>query len=41
LESLGGDEEAGLDGVELTYILGEESELWQGVFKGINGKGKA
>ncbi|RPB04284.1 scavenger mRNA decapping enzyme [Choiromyces venosus 120613-1] len=38
LESLGGDEEAGLDGVELTYLLGEESELWQSIFKGVNGK---
>ncbi|CAZ85248.1 unnamed protein product [Tuber melanosporum] len=41
LESLGGDEEAGMESVELTYFLGEESELWQRVFKGINGKGKA
>jgi len=40
LESLGGDEETGLGGVELTYFLGEESELWQGVFKEINGKGE-
>ncbi|PWW72188.1 scavenger mRNA decapping enzyme [Tuber magnatum] len=41
LESLGGDEEVGLEDVELTYSLGGGSELWQRVFKGINGKGKA
>ncbi|CUS15768.1 unnamed protein product [Tuber aestivum] len=41
LESLDGDEETGLESVELTYSLGEESELWQRVFKEINGKGKA
>ena len=29
-----------MEGVELTYFLGEESELWQGVFKEINEKGK-
>ena len=33
LEAMGGDgEEAGFDQLDLTYSLGEESELWQNVF---------
>lgn len=33
LESMSGDENAGFADIELTYFLGEESELWQGVFE--------
>lgn len=33
LETMQGDEEAGMDGVELTYTVGEESELWRDIFK--------
>jgi m7GpppX diphosphatase len=32
LESMGGDEEVGLDTVEMTYGIGEESELWKGLW---------
>lgn len=30
---MAGDENAGFADIELTYLLGEESELWQGVFE--------
>lgn len=30
---MAGDENAGFADIELTYFLGEESELWQGVFE--------
>lgn len=33
LETMGGDGEAGMADVELTYTIGEESELWTQVFK--------
>lgn len=33
LESMAGGEDAGFVDVDLTYFLGEESELWQGVFE--------
>lgn len=33
LEAMGGDEEAGLEGVDLTYFVGEESELWKKCFQ--------
>ncbi|KAK5165209.1 uncharacterized protein LTR77_009307 [Saxophila tyrrhenica] len=32
LETIGGDGEAGMSGVELTYTVGEESELWKDIF---------
>ncbi len=32
LESMQGNDEAGLDGVEITYGVGEESELWKGLW---------
>lgn len=32
LDSMAGGEEVGFANVELTYIVGEESELWQNVF---------
>ena len=32
LESMQGDEDAGLDGVDITYGAGEESELWKGLW---------
>jgi m7GpppX diphosphatase len=39
LETMGGDDEAGLADAEFTYFLGEESELWQNVFSKLK-KGK-
>lgn len=33
LETMGGNDGAGMDGVELTYTLGEESELWAQIFR--------
>ncbi|RPB10540.1 scavenger mRNA decapping enzyme [Morchella conica CCBAS932] len=38
LEWMGGGEEAGFADVTLTYFVGEESELWQGVFEGLREK---
>ncbi|EXJ94432.1 hypothetical protein A1O1_02828 [Capronia coronata CBS 617.96] len=32
LETMHGDEEAGMDTVDLSYFLGEEHELWKGCF---------
>jgi m7GpppX diphosphatase len=32
LESMEGNEDAGMADVSLTYFLGEASELWEGVF---------
>ena len=32
LESMDGDDDAGMAGVSLTYFLGEASELWESVF---------
>ena len=32
LETIGGDESAGMADVSLTYFLGEASELWTGIF---------
>lgn len=32
LETMAGGDDAGFEDVELTYILGEESDLWQNVF---------
>ena len=33
LETMAGDEETGFESVEISYTLGEESELWQRVFR--------
>lgn len=33
LETMGGDEEAGMDGVDMSYTLGEASDLWMQVFE--------
>lgn len=33
LESMGGGEEVGMNTVELSYTVGEQSELWQKIFK--------
>jgi m7GpppX diphosphatase len=33
LETLSGDEDAGMADVSLTYSLGEASELWTGLFE--------
>ena len=33
LETMAGDNEAGMDGADLTYTLGEESELWEQIFR--------
>ncbi len=33
LESMAGDEEAGMDAVTLTYTVGEASELWTDIFE--------
>jgi m7GpppX diphosphatase len=33
LESMAGDEEAGMDSVTLHYTVGEASELWTGIFE--------
>lgn len=35
LEAMAGDEEAGMDGLDLCYTVGEESELWTGIFEPI------
>lgn len=32
IESMGGGDEVGMADVDLTYFLGEQSELWEGVF---------
>lgn len=32
LETMGGDDDAGMSDVELTYTLGEASELWTTIF---------
>lgn len=32
LETMAGGEDAGFADVDLTYVVGEESELWQNVF---------
>ncbi|SPO00147.1 related to histidine triad protein member [Cephalotrichum gorgonifer] len=32
LKAMGGDDETGMDSVAMSYTLGEESELWTGVF---------
>lgn len=32
LETIGGDDGAGMADVSLTYFLGEASELWTGIF---------
>jgi m7GpppX diphosphatase len=33
LETMGGDSDAGMQDVSLTYHLGERSELWEKIFK--------
>lgn len=33
LETMGGDEEAGMDGMDMSYTLGEASDLWMQVFE--------
>ncbi len=33
LESMAGDEESGMDGIELHYSVGEASELWTDIFE--------
>lgn len=33
LESMAGDEESGMDGIELHYTVGEASELWTDIFE--------
>lgn len=33
LETMGGGDEVGMDGVEIAYTIGEASELWEMVFK--------
>jgi m7GpppX diphosphatase len=33
LETMAGDEEAGMDAVALTYTVGEASELWTDIFE--------
>ncbi|KAL1843303.1 hypothetical protein VTJ49DRAFT_2120 [Mycothermus thermophilus] len=41
LETMAGDDEAGMDGVTMTYTLGEASDLWVEVFGPLQEKGKA
>jgi m7GpppX diphosphatase len=33
LETMGGDSDAGMQNVSLTYHLGERSDLWEKIFK--------
>lgn len=33
LETMGGDDETGMDGVDLAYTVGEASELWEMIFQ--------
>jgi m7GpppX diphosphatase len=40
LETMSGDDEAGMDAIELTYTVGEASELWTDIFEPIK-RGKA
>jgi m7GpppX diphosphatase len=40
LEVMGGGEDVGMKDVELTYTIGEESELWGNIFKPLK-EGKA
>ena len=40
LESMAGDDSVGLDGVEIEYTVGDESELWKEVWAPIKGQGK-
>jgi len=35
LESMAGDEETGMDAVDMTYTIGEASELWTDIFEPI------
>lgn len=41
LKAMGGDEEAGMDSVAMSYTVGEESELWNKVFAPLKGSGSA
>lgn len=41
LESMAGDDEAGMDAVPLTYTVGEASEIWTEIFEPIKKKSKA
>ena len=41
LESMAGDEESGMDGIELHYTVGEASELWTEIFEPLKESGRA
>lgn len=41
LESMAGDEEAGMDSIPLTYTVGEAAEIWTEIFRPIKVKNKA